>query len=130
MRIKAYLRVLGDQVTIGAIHQQAYVGDASVKEPKARKRPTSNECWWNWETQHSNIDVDQPDEGLQELLFRYKPIAPILNKFCGPEVDVYLEVVTEYQQGEPPRGLYLSRETISLLSEFGAALDNDVVVHG
>lgn len=120
----------GTKLQLVRFTSKLMLGTRASRSLRPGRSPTSNECWWNWETQHSKIDVDQPDEGLQELLFRYKPIAPILNKFCGPEVDVYLEVVTEYQQGEQPRGLYLSRETISLLSEFGAALDNDVVVHG
>jgi len=37
-----------------------------------------------------------------------------------------LEVVTQCEHGEEPRGLYLSAGTILLLSEMGAALDNDV----
>jgi hypothetical protein len=38
----------------------------------------------------------------------------------------YLEVVTQYEKGEEPRGLYLSAETVLLLSEMGGAFDNDV----
>jgi hypothetical protein len=40
--------------------------------------------------------------------------------------DVYLEVVTQYGQGESPRGLFLSAETVLLLSEMGGAFDHDV----
>jgi hypothetical protein len=96
---------------------------------KARKRTIGDENWWNWETEHTNIDVDKPDEGLQELLFRYKPIAPILSEFCGQEVDVYLEVVTEYSKANNPAAFTCPEKRISLLSEVGGALDNHVVVH-
>jgi hypothetical protein len=37
-------------------------------------------------------------------------------------------VVTQYDEGEEPQGLYLSAETVQLLSEMGGALDNDVIV--
>ena len=32
----------------------------------------------------------------------------------------------QYEKGEEPRGLYLSAETVLLLSEMGGAFDNDV----
>ena len=53
-------------------------------------------------------------------------IFPIIKRWLGPETDVYLEVVTQYEKGEEPRGLYLSAETVLLLSEMGGAFDNDV----
>lgn len=37
-----------------------------------------------------------------------------------------MEVVTQYEKGEEPQGLYLSAETALVLSEMGGALDNDV----
>jgi hypothetical protein len=60
------------------------------------------------------------------LLLAHKPILPIIKRHQGPETDIYLEVVTQYEKGEEPRGLYLSAETIQLLSEMGGAFDNDV----
>jgi hypothetical protein len=50
----------------------------------------------------------------------------MIKRHDGPETDIYLEVVTQYQEGDAPEGLYLSAETILLLSEMGAAPDNDV----
>jgi len=35
-------------------------------------------------------------------------------------------VITKYESTEDPRGLFLSAETVSLLSELAAAVDNDV----
>jgi len=48
---------------------------------------------------------------------------PMIKRHDGPETDIYLEVATQYQEGDAPEGLYLSAETILLLSEMGAALD-------
>ncbi len=50
-----------------------------------------------------------------------------LRKYEGPETDIYLEVVMQYEEGEEPWGLYLSDETVMLLSEMGGALDFDAV---
>jgi hypothetical protein len=38
----------------------------------------------------------------------------------------YPDVVTQYERGEEPRGLYLPAETVLLFSEMGGAFDNDV----
>jgi hypothetical protein len=59
-------------------------------------------------------------------LLAHKPIFPIIKRWLGPETDVYLEVVAQYEKGEEPRGLYLLAETVLLLSEMGGAFDNDV----
>jgi hypothetical protein len=83
--------------------------------------------WWNWQTQWIPIDTTNLDDGLRALLLAHRPIFPIIKKHQGPETDVYLEVVTQYEKGEEPRGLFLSAETVLLLSEMGGALDNDVV---
>jgi hypothetical protein len=50
-----------------------------------------------------------------------------IERYRGPEADTYLELVTYHRENEEPQGLYLSSETISLLSELRASLDNDCV---
>ena len=73
------------------------------------------------------IEAENPDDGLKALLQAHRPIFPIIKKNLA-ETDIYLEVITQYDEGEEPQGLYLSAETVQLLSEMGGALDNDVVV--
>ena len=85
------------------------------------------EMWWNWETARVPIDIDDTDKGLKELLLAHRHIFPTLRKYEGPETDIYLEVVMQYEEGEEPWGLYLSDETVMLLSEMGGALDFDAV---
>ena len=58
----------------------------------------------------------------------HRSIFPEIKRYAGSEADVYLEVVSSSHEGEEPSGLYLSSETISLLSEMGGALDNDIVI--
>jgi hypothetical protein len=72
-----------------------------------------------------DVDADDPDDGLKALLSKHRQIFPVIRKYKG-EADIYLEVVTQYEKGEDVRGLFLSAETILLLSELGGALDNDV----
>jgi len=127
MRIQAYLRILSDENTIRAFEKEASVSNASIKRLKASSGLLGNDWWWNWQTAKISIDTDNPDEGLRTLLHAHRPIFPIIKKYQRLEADVYLEVVTQYEKGEEPRGLYLSSETIELLAEMGGALDNDVV---
>ena len=126
MRIHAYLRILSTEATIRALHSETEVAHSSITETKARRGERGDGVWWNWQTPQVPIDIDNPDDGLRELLLTHKPIFPIIKRHQGPETDVYLEVVTRYEQGEEPRGLYLSAETVQLLSEMGGAFDNDV----
>jgi hypothetical protein len=126
MRIEAYLRVLSTEATIRALHTETGVAHASIKATEAPRGEGGDGVWWNWKTQRVPIDVDNPDNGLRELLLAHKSIFPIIKRHQGPETDVYLEVVTQYERGEEPRGLYLSAETVLLLSEMGGAFDNDV----
>jgi len=128
VRVDAYIRVLADENTIRAIHAETSLPNASIKRLKAPRNTSSGEMWWNWETGVTPINAENPDSGLRALLEAHKSIFPMIRKHCGPEADIYLEVVTHYDEGEAPQGLYLSAETIQLLGEMGAALDNDVVV--
>lgn len=125
MKIKAYIRVLSDEATIRRVNGQLNIRDSSIAELKSLR--TEGEHWWNWETIHNPIDIDRVDEELRAFLTQYKTIFPVLKGLSPSEADVYLELSTEYQEGEEPSGLYLSSETISLLDEMGAALDNNVV---
>jgi hypothetical protein len=127
VRIEAYLRVLGDEATIRAIHTETNLPNASVKRLKARIDPDGEEMWWVWRTERIPIASENPDDGLRALLQAHRPIFPIIKK-NDAETDIYLEVVTQYDEGEEPQGLYLSAETVQLLSEMGGALDNDVIV--
>src|SRR4029077_10584877 len=101
--------------------------NASIKRLKARRGVSDEEMWWNWQTESVPIDIDNTDDGLKELLLAHRQIFPIIRKHEGPETDIYLEVVTRYEEGEEPWGLYLSAETVLLLSELGGALDVDAV---
>jgi hypothetical protein len=127
VRIEAYLRVLGDEATIRAIQTDTNLPNASIDRLKARRGASEEEMWWNWQTARTPIEADNPDDGLRALLQAHKPIFPIIKKNQA-ETDIYLEVIMQYDEGEEPQGLYLSAETVQLLSEMGGALDNDVVV--
>lgn len=126
MRIQAYLRILSTETTIRALHTETSVPHASIKQVKARRSTVCNEMLWNWQTERVPIDVENPDDGFRALLLAHKPLFPIIKRWQGTETDVYLQVVTQYERGEEPRGLYLSAETVLLLSEMGGAFDDDV----
>lgn len=125
MRISAYIRILSDEATIRRIKDEAKVSNAAVTQLKAQ-RGSGEERWWNWQTPRVVVDVDNVDAGINALLLSHRSMFPVAQKYKGSETEIYLEVVTHYDRGEEPRGLYLSPATITLLSELGAALDNDV----
>jgi hypothetical protein len=124
MRIYAYIRVLSNEPTIRALHNETNVPHANIEQLKARSG--EGELLWNWRTEQVPIDVASPDDGLNKLLRSHRAYFPTIRKHSGQDADIYLEVVTNYEKGEEPQGLYLSAETVALLSEMGGALDNDV----
>ncbi len=126
MRFQAYLRVVNDEGSIRSLHEHTNIPGAAIKPLKAHGEGT-DEVWWHWHTAHTDIDGTEIDGGVKELLKKYRPFFTDIKKYRGPEADTYLELVTYHQEHEEPRGLYLSSETITLLSELGAAFDNDCV---
>ena|SRR5437762_13033591 len=127
MRIRAYLRVVSDEATAHAIQEETAVPEASIRKTKAPIEGTNDKVWWNWGTTTVPIDTDNPDEGLKSLLAAHRHIFPILKKYRDQGAAIYLEMVTEYAEGEDARGLWLSAETIQLMNELGCDFDNDVV---
>ena len=126
MRYQAYLRVVNDESTIRKLHQETNVPGAVIKPLKACREGTK-EFWWHWYTDKIDLDLDDIDGGVNDLLERYRPFFADIKKYRGPDAGTCLELVTHHREGEEPLGLYLSAETIVLLSELGAALDNDCI---
>jgi hypothetical protein len=126
MRFEAYLRVLNDEASIRKLHQETNIPGSVIEPLKARGEGTEK-VLWQWHSAKVDIDGADIDRGIKLLLARYRPFFEDIERYRGPEADTYLELVTYHGENEEPRGLYLSSETISVLSELGAALDNDCV---
>src|SRR5215813_204296 len=122
MRFETYLRAVDDEATIRALHQETNLPGACIKPLKARKEQSSNEVWWLWRTPCVKVHENQLDEAVKGLLEQYRPWLPVIRKYAE-RADIYLEVVGFFDENEPPRGLYLSAESLSLLNELGGALD-------
>jgi hypothetical protein len=82
---------------------------------------------WIWGTERVGVNERDVDGGIKDFLSQYRPFFVAINELRGADSDLYLELVTYYQGGEVPPGLYLSAETIKLLAELGGDLDNDAV---
>ncbi len=127
MRVYAYLRAAGDEQTIRSLHEATNIPGASVKQLKAHKSPSNDEMWWSWQTGYSDLNQDEVDRGVQKILEEYKPFFPAIKRFRG-DADLNLELVVLLKEGERAPGVYLSAESIALLKDLGAGLDNDVVL--
>jgi hypothetical protein len=125
MRIDAYIRAVGAEGTIRKVHAETAIPEATIERLKASS--ANGEFLWNWQIPAVAIDLGDTDGELRALLLAHLPVAPIIKKY-SVEADVYLEIVARYAVNDEPFGLFLSPETIRLLTEFGAALDHDVVM--
>src|SRR5690242_18930710 len=119
MRIQSYLGILSIEASLRALHSEIMVPHSTIKETKARRGRVSDDVWWNWQTQRVRIVVENPDDGFRALLHSHRPIFPMVRKVVGPETDVYLELVMQYEKGQQPRALHLSADSVLLLSEMG-----------
>lgn len=126
MRISAYIRILGREGSIRKIDAEAKSLNATITPVKGKRK--EEQCW-SWQTPRTTMDVDNLDAQVKGMLSENQLLFPVARKYMK-NTDIYLEIVTEYAHGECPRGLYLSAETILLLSKLGAALDNDVYAAG
>ncbi|HLJ85385.1 MAG TPA: hypothetical protein VKZ53_01100 [Candidatus Angelobacter sp.] len=75
----------------------------------------------------ADLERGDEDRGIIELLKRCAPLVPCLKERTGTDIDVVLEIVTQYREHEGGPGIYLSREAITMLSELGGAMDHDIV---
>jgi|SRR5579871_2797844 len=123
MRIRAYLRVVGLRDEIQRI------GAAEIPRSKTlplKAKTETGDVYWTWQTEAISLNLDDVDEGLYNLLSAYRSFFGVI-RTGQPETDIYLQMVSEYAEGEEPCGLAVSAKTIQLLSELGGALDNDCV---
>lgn len=125
VRIQGYIRVVGTESEIRAIHDGVQVCKATVMQLKMKLERPGGEHLWCWKTDLFTFKTQDVDEGMKEVLHQYQPLGSVIKKQQG--VQVSFQLVTLYSKGESPQGLYVSAETISLLSSLGAALDNDAV---
>ena len=82
---------------------------------------------WIWSTERVDVDSGDIDGAVKAFLYRHRALFRPINENRGLDSDLYLELVTYYQEGEAPPGLYLSAEALKLLSESTADFDNDAV---
>jgi hypothetical protein len=127
MIIQTYIRIVGDAIPIRAIHEEVNIPNSRAKLLKARRAEPASDGWWDWGTEPTTIDADNPDEGINAMLRKYRPSFPAIAKHKGDGVDIYVEIVMRYSDREDPRGLCLSPDTVSLIGELGGALDIDFV---
>jgi hypothetical protein len=124
VRVRAYIWVRSKEETVRAIDRETQVKDATVRKLKALD--PNGEILWSWKTPQVNIDWGRADEELNKLLSSYRSMFPKIKKHRGPNADIYLQLVTEYDEGEDPKSFSISMGTIGLMSELGCDLDDDV----
>ncbi len=120
MRIEAYLCIYGDETSIRAIHTETNVDGASIQQHlgvKAQWSATGEDKPWSWSTAREPINTNIPDVDLRALLGRHKPIFGMIKRYENSKMKIYLQMISRYDEKEHPQGLYLSAETVLLLSE-------------
>ncbi len=127
MRIQAYIRVASDAGTVHAVYSELNAAGASITPVRRSSEDADQQPSWIWQTQRVNLDENDVDGGIRDLLQANQRLIPVLQKHRVKEVMVVLQVVTLYGLNDRPAGFHLSAETISLLSDLGAAFDNDSI---
>lgn len=126
MRIRIYVWIDGDNFDAKQFNDS--LNAESRGEIKQRKRVESGHvvaAGTYWMSRVSEAEGNLLDVAVCKLVKSIKENLLPLSKKSG--VRIVLEVAAEYDDAEPLRGYFLSRESIELLSEIGAGLDIDVV---
>lgn len=126
MRYEVYIRVVADESSVRALYE--HTKDYGTKIERLRAGKGSGEYWWHWKTPSVSIEGKDVDRGIRNLLDQHRTSFPVIKAHKDAGEDVYVELVTYYQEGEQPAGLFLSAETIARIGEIGADLDNDAVL--
>lgn len=134
MKFQAYIAVFGSEQVVHAIHKGTNVPGADIRQYEkvtAQVSPTGLDKPWGWKTARTTITGDL-DHGLQDLLSGYKEIFPAVAKYREPTTYVSLVLIAQHEEGDQPRGVFLSHSTVALLDKLGAGFDYDVVqmMHG
>lgn len=125
MRYEVYIRVVGDESSIRALHDHTKEHGTTIEQLKAAKN--TGEYWWHWKTPKIGIEGNNVNRGIRNLLDQYRALFPAIKAHKDAGDDVYVELVTYYREGEQPAGLFLTAETIARIGEIGADFDNDTV---
>jgi hypothetical protein len=128
VRVRAYIWVRSKEETVRAVDSDTQVKDATIRKLKALG--PNGENLWSWKTPQVDIDWEKADEELNTMMSSYGSMFPKIKKHRGPNADIYLQLVTEYDKGEEPKSFSLSMGTIGSMSELGCDLDDDVYVSG
>jgi len=129
MKYLAYIRFIGNETEARLIYEKSNLTDLVFKQYKrikAEYSPTGQNAPWGIKTSYFDVTADI-DKGLQKLLIDYKKLISIINKYKSLDSNVYVVVVMQYDEDEDVRGIYLSHDTLSLLSESKFDFETDIV---
>lgn len=83
---------------------------------------------WVWDTGSKEVPADaRADDVLPSFLKSYLHLVSIISEWNDRIVDVVVTVVSEYKDNEFASGYSFDAETISLIKEFRATLEIDIV---
>lgn len=130
MNIHGYIKVSGEEAPINYIKQKLSIEGATTRHLIKVKKEfsiTGTSAPWVWETAPKKLNPHGLDIEMQQLLAHFRDkLIRIKDLFIDP-IYIEMQLVVEYEKGDSPIGISLSKQTIKLLSEIEAALDIDSI---
>jgi hypothetical protein len=131
MRSSIELAITGSEQNVRAFATHVAVKDAAVELLAPRATEAARAAMgnlWVWRTASEAIPVDvRPDDALAGFLKAHSFLIHSVSEWRDRIVDVVVTVVSEYEDAELASGYSFEAGTISMLSEFGATLEIDIV---
>lgn len=89
--------------------------------------PTGKRAPWSWRSERVSVSTEDPGKDIRDYLSEHCETGLAIARQNHENSYACLTLITQYDEGEMPRGIFLSSDTIALLSEYRLAFDLDVV---
>lgn len=130
MNIHGYIKVSGGEAPINYIKQKLSIEGATARHLINVKKEfsiTGTSAPWIWETAPKKLTPHGLDIEMQQLLVLFRDKFTKIKSLILDPIYIEMQLVVEYENGDSPIGISLSKQTIKLLSEIEAALDIDSI---
>lgn len=130
MKVHGYIRISGQEDAIKYLGRGLHIEGICIKhltKVAGKYSVTGEDAPWILKTAPKEISSQNLDIDLHNMMMPFSQQYLKIKSAIKTPVFVELQLVVEYDDGDPPIGMAFSDSTIRLLSKIEAALDVDAI---
>ena len=126
MNSQIYLGLLGPEKLVKDFAKKASLSGAVICELGSKIKESNTPKQWLWRTARRSTYTSYPEDSILPILREHEILLRDFNRLRHAS-HACVTLICQFEEGESPRGIFLSRETIEVLANFGAELNVDTV---